>query len=160
MPLPVDATAPVDVAALRASNEAAVQAAFCELMAWMRNRSPEHQLHAVEAKLWEHLRALALVRLAWWSSLKLESAPPQCLIHRSASYTFHAWRQQPIRARFGKVLAWEPVYARLAGKGPRRLSPHARTLGLAAGRTSLGVHFIAANLIARLPFDEVIEVAG
>jgi len=62
-----------------------------------------------------------------------------------------AWRSEPVRARFGVFQSMELLYLRHHGQGPKRLLPHARRMGLAAGRMCLGLHLIVAELMARLP---------
>ncbi len=150
---------PARVAAARAADRAAFAARVAELTRWLTTEATEEPLHRVTSALFERLTALALAALTLWSALRLDEDVPPVLVHSGASYTFGGWRREPVRTRFGVFHSCEPVYRRHKGRGPRRLFPHARPMGLAAGRMSLGVHLMVANLAARMPFAAVRQVA-
>lgn len=148
------------VAAARAMRRERFTAACAELTHWLSTEAAEHPLHEVVALLTSRLRHLALAALALWSVLRLDEHVPAVLVHGRASYSFLAWRTEPVRTGFGEFDSFEPVYLRHQGKGPKRLLPHGRRMGLAAGRMSLRVHLLVADLAARMPFKAVREVAA
>ena len=143
----------------RAARRAGFAAAVSELSQWLASDACELALHEMVAGLATRLKALALAALALWAVLRLDEHVPAMLTHAGASYVFHAWRAEPVRTRFGEFTSFEPVYLRHQGKGRKRLTPHARRIGLAPGRMSLGVHLLVANLAARMTFKAIREVA-
>ncbi len=143
----------------RRAERAAVDAAVAEFTHWLTTEASHQPLHQVVSAMFERLTALALTALSLWSALRLDEHVPAVRAYGGASYTLHAWRREPVRTRFGVFHALEPVYLRVSGKGPRRLFPHARRMGLAAGRMCLGVQLIVADLVARMPFKAVRQVA-
>jgi len=159
MHLPVN---PLDLSYIethRRAKRASLEAALSELTLWLTTDASHLPLHQVVSAMFERLTALALTALSLWSALRLDEHIPTVRAYAGVSYTFHAWRWEPVRTRFGVFYALEPVYMRIRGKGPRRLLPHARRMGLAAGRMSLGLQLIVADLVARMPFDAVRQVA-
>lgn len=150
---------PNRVDALRADRRAALDAAFTDLTRWLTTQATELPLHHVTAALFQRVTALALTALTLWSALRLNPFVPKLLVEGSVSYTFEAWRLEPVRTRFGVFHSLEPLYVRHQGKGPKRLLPHARRMGLAAGRMCLGVHLLVAELMARMPSAAAGEVA-
>jgi len=160
MPLPNITDHHSRIQSERAARRARFAAAASEVSRWLTADAHELALHEVVAALTARLTALALTALALWAVLRLEDDHvPAVLTHGGASYVFHAWRAQPVRTRFGEFSSFEPVYLRHQGKGPKRLMPHSRRMGLARGRMALGVHLLVANLAARMTFKAVGEVA-
>lgn len=155
----VIALTPNRVSSHRERQHAALQATWQELLNWLTGEAAVQPIHVVAAGLQKRLTRLALAGLSLWSALRLDETVPKMLVHGHASYSFHAWRWEPVRTRFGVFDSLEPAYVCVAGKGPRRLLPHGRRMGLADGRMSLGVHVLVANLAARMPFKAVSEVA-
>lgn len=151
--------APNRVTTHRERQRASLLAAWTELLTWLTTEAPGEPVHRVTAALFKRLMALGLAAMSLWSALCLAETVPGMRIHAQASYSFQGWRWESVRTRFGCFESLEPAYVRVAGKGPRRLLPHGRRMGLAAGRMSLGVHLMVANLAARMPFKAVSEVA-
>ena len=138
-----------------------VRAELGELCCWVETDSVALPLHRVSEELFVRLMEVALLLLSWWSSLLLdEEEPATCRVYGAASYTLSGWRRELNRTRFGVFFSWEPVYVRHQGKGPLRLHPHARRMGLAAGRMSLDVHLMVVDLATRMPFGSVSKVAA
>jgi hypothetical protein len=130
-----------------------------ELVHWLTSSAVDLQLHQVVESLFVRVTALALVALALWSALRLNEHVPTMRVYGTASYSFQAWRYEPVRTRFGVFHSLEPVYVRVGGKGARRLFPHARRMGLAAGRMSVRLQLVVADPAARMPFSSVRQVA-
>lgn len=160
MHVPVIALTRSRVQAHRDAQAERLEASLRGLTLWLTTEAAEQPLHDVARSLAERLRALALVCLSLWSALRLDDEEvPGALVHGQASYSFQGWRWEPVRTRFGVFDSLEPCYVRVAGKGPKRLHPHGRRMGLAAGRMSLDVHLLVADLAARMPFAAVAQVA-
>lgn len=150
---------PSRVEAHRKAERASFDAEVAKWTHWLTTEAPHLSLYQTVGAMLERLKVLALTALSLWSALRLDEHVPKMRVYGGASYTFHAWRLEPVRTRFGVFYALEPVYLRVSGKGPRRLLPHARRMGLAAGRMCLGVQLIVVNLVARMSFKAVDEVA-
>jgi hypothetical protein len=134
-------------------------ASAAALTDWLTTEASDLALHNVVATLTAQMNQLALAALALWSALRLDDDVPSSIAYGTASYSFRAWRTEMIGTRFGKFESVQPVYVRHQGSGPKRLLPHGRRIGLAPGRMSLGVQLQVANLVARMPFQAVQEVA-
>lgn len=160
MPLPINPNEASQIDDIRKEERSAFDAAVTDLIQWLTTDAMDLPLHRVTTAMTERLSALAMLALAFWSALRLEEDVPACRVNGGASYTFQGWRREPVRTRFGRFFIWEPVYLLHQGKGPRWLKPHARRIGLAAGRMSLGVHLMVTELAARMPFAAVREVAA
>lgn len=143
----------------RREQQAAFDTQVSDLIRWLTTEAVGLPLHQVSGPLFAHVTTLALVALSLWSALRLDEHVPAVRVYGKASYRFHAWRREPVRTRFGVFYSFEPVYRLIDGTGPRCLFPHARRIGLAAGRMSLSVHLLVAELVTRMPFAPVREVA-
>lgn len=85
------------VDALRADRRASLDTAFHDLALWLTTQAVDLPLHQVTAALFERLTAFALTMLALWSALRLDPVVPKVLVEGRASYTFAAWRHEPVR---------------------------------------------------------------
>lgn len=133
------------------------------LFAWITGPALEDPLHSVDQELMKRLLALGACLISLWLAHRVPVAVPESLRRGRAWYRFESLGVAEVRTGFGVVWWRRPVYGLSYGVGPRAIAPADRDVGLAAGRMSLGVHLVVANLAARMPFGaakEVIEMFG
>lgn len=152
----IDLTAPVQAERKKRADEA--RSAFDDCVAWVQDPAQKLALQDAERELMERLLALGCALLALWMACKLPTAAAATMTHGPASYRYAGFVEDIVRTRFGEIWSPRAVYRRIHGKGPATIAPQDRVIGLAAGRMTLGVHFLAGFLAARMPFDGVIEV--
>jgi hypothetical protein len=134
------------------------RSAFDACVGWCTDEAVAIQLHDAEQGILDRVMHLARALLALWIAHRLPLSVPAIITHGRASYRFGGFAHHVVHGRLGELVYERPVYGRAHGKGPATIVPFDATIGLAAGRMSLGVHLLAAYLAAKLPFDEVIEV--
>lgn len=144
----------------RAASRAQAAQSVPDVLAWVEGEATELPLHKVEKALFTRLLALGVHLVALWVTLRLPTEVVASCEIKQGRYRWVGLSGDLIRTRFGVVPQVRGTYSRVRGKGPALLSPDDRTLGLAPGRMSFGVHLLVAHLAARMPFEEGHDVMG
>ncbi len=139
---------------------AAARAGFEDILDSIADDSRERSLHRIEAKLLDRLRHLGVLLVALWLAWRLPPGIAGLRQEGCGWYTFAGLSTAVVRTRFGQVRHLQPSYYLSGGRGDAHASPFGRSIGLAAGRMSLGVHLAAAYLAAKMTFSESVEVMG
>lgn len=132
--------------------------AFEACLVWVVDAERETALHEVERGLVPRLMALGCAFIAVWVAVRGQVLAPRTITHGQASYRLRGRRDGILRTRFGDLRFPRPLYELVHGRGPATMAPQDRVLGLACGRMTLGVHFTAAYLAAKMAFDQVTDV--
>lgn len=133
------------------------------LLAWLTGPALEMGLHSVDEELMRRMLELGASLMALWLAHRVPIVVPETLRRGGGWYRYESVGGAEVRTSFGVHWWRRPTYRLVHGRGPHTVAPADREIGLAAGRMSLGVHLVVANLVARMPFEatkEVIEMFG
>ena len=136
----------------------AVRTEMDSLIAWLTGPSLNTPLHRVEAELLPKLMNLGVLLLSVWFAHRVPTQVPRTVRSGRGWYLFDGIGAAPVRTRFGVSYLRRPEYLLVDGRGPTKLAPYDRQVGLAAGRMSLGIHLLVAALVARMPFQGSVDV--
>lgn len=133
--------------------------AFEELLGWVVGPAQGLRLHRFDVELHGRVMALGLALVAVWLAWRvLEVAEPNFRTN-AGWYRFEGLRGSQVRTRFGEAWWLRPVFRLVHGEGAATVAPVDGEIGLAAGRMSLTVHLLAAQMAARMSFEEARDVA-
>ena len=139
----------------------ATNSAFNELLGIVKgdNDGPL-KLHEVEKLLLPRLMNLGRLLISIWLTARIPKRVSQIVFSAKGVCKYLGVSTEPVRTRFGVIQQQRPTYLRSADDGKSAfVSPYDRAIGLVGGRMSLGVHLLVAYLVAKMPFDEALDVA-
>lgn len=150
---------------LRQAQREQVGRAVEELIAWVVESagSASSVVHRFDRELHPRLMALGLALVGLWLVHRVPEEVPSTLRTGRGWYRLVGLRGAPVRTQYGEWWWMRPLYELVYGKGERTVAPCDRQAGLAAGRMSLTVHLMAANMAARMSYEaakEVTEIFG
>ncbi len=147
-----------DVEEQRASALAEAQEAADSLIRWVTDPALVRGLHRLDQRLMARLLEFGACLVGLWLAYQLPTQVPEVVRTRRGSYRYSGLGGSDVRTRFGVHWWRRPTYQLTNGVGQEGVAPADREIGLAAGRMSLTVHLVVANLNARMPFEATKEV--
>lgn len=136
----------------------AVRSAFEDILAWVIGDACGLPLHRFDVDLYRRVKGLGLALVGLWLAYRVPDSFPVSFRLGSGWYLLDRLRAEPVRTRFGESWWLRPSYNLVDGEGVRTVAPSDGEIGLAAGRMSLTVHLLAAQMAARMSFEEAKEV--
>lgn len=130
-----------------------------ELFAWVMGPATTDPLHRFDVELHRRVMALGLALVALWLAYRVPEVVPLTYRWKGGWYRYDGFGGADVRTRFGVSWWLRPVYRLVHGEGRPTVAPVDGDVGLAAGRMSITVHVLAANMAARMSFEEAKDVA-
>ncbi|MGH3515070.1 MAG: UPF0236 family transposase-like protein [Pseudonocardiaceae bacterium] len=145
--------------AARETKMAEVRESVEDLIRWVVGDATGQPLHRLDAELHVRVMALGLSLVALWLAYRVPVEISRTFQWKHGWY-LHAgkWRGRAVVSRFGSHWWIRPIYELQHGEGPPTVAPVDGDIGLAAGGMSLTVHLLAANMAARMSYEEAKEV--
>jgi hypothetical protein len=136
-----------------------VREAVEDLISWVVGDATSQPLHRFDVELHERVMALGLALVALWLAYRVPVSIAPTFRTKLGWYLHSGtWRGRNVVSRFGVCWWIRPIYELQHGEGPPTVAPVDGDVGLAAGGMSLTVHLVAANLVARMSYQEAKEV--
>ena len=130
-----------------------------DLIKWVTGDATTQPLHRFDVELHRRVMAFALALVALWLAYRVPVSIASTFRTKQGWYLHSGeWRGRHVMSRFGSAWWIRPIYKLQHGEGPPTLSPVDGDIGLAAGGMSLTVHLLAANMVARMSYQEAKEV--
>lgn len=132
--------------------------AFDEVVHWIIGDTTSRSLHRFDVELHRRMMSLGLVLVGLWLICRIPATVPATFRTKQGWYRYSGERGRTVLSRFGSCWWIRPTYEIVHGEGPPRLALMDGEVGLAAGGMSLTVHLLAANLVARMSYQEAKEI--
>lgn len=130
-----------------------------DLISWVIGDATAQPLHRFDVELHVRVMAFGLSLVALWLAYRVPVEISRTFRWKQGWYLHTGnWRGRAVMSRFGSYWWIRPIYELQHGEGPPTLAPGDGDVGLAAGGMSLTVHLLAANMAARMSYEEAKEV--